>query len=161
MPNTKTAPDMTITRIFDAPRELVWKAWSDPEQLKRWWGPEHFTAPTCKVDFRVGGIYHFCMRSPEGQDFWSTGQYQEITPIERLVFTDSFADAFGNVVAPTYYGMGDDFPSELVVTVMFEALADKTRMTMHHAGIPTGENQEAAQLGWNQSFDKLAASLAS
>lgn len=161
MPNAQTAPDMTITRIFDAPRELVWKAWSDPEHLRRWWGPEHFTAPTCKVDFRVGGTYHFCMRSPEGQDFWSTGQYQEITPIERIVFTDSFADEFGNVVAPTYYGMGDDFPSELVVTVTFEALAGKTRMTMHHAGIPAGEHREAAQLGWNQSFDKLAASLAS
>ncbi len=99
------------------------------------------------------------MRSPEGQDFWSTGQYREITPIERIVFTDSFADEFGNVVSPTYYGMGDDFPPELVVTVTLEALDGKTRMTMHHEGIPASEHREAAQLGWNQSFDKLAASL--
>jgi uncharacterized protein YndB with AHSA1/START domain len=79
--------------------------------------------------------------------------------LERIVFTDSFADEQGNVVPATYYGMGDDFPQELVVTVTFENLHGKTKMTMKHAGIPAGEHREGAQQGWNESFDKLAASL--
>jgi len=159
-PVTQDKPDIVITRDFAAPRELVWRAWTDPTYLMRWWGPKHFTAPACHIDFRVGGRYHFCMRSPDGQDFWSTGEYREITPPERLVFTDSFADAQGNVVPPAYYGMGDDFPEELVVTVTLEALDGKTRMTMRHKNIPAGEHREGALQGWNESFDKLAESLA-
>ncbi|MDZ4767282.1 MAG: SRPBCC domain-containing protein [Chloroflexota bacterium] len=151
---------LVITRMFDAPRALVWKAWTEPEHLMRWWGPEHFTAPVCKVDLRVGGTYLYCMRSPEGQDFWSTGVYREIVPIERIVCTDSFADADGNIVDPKTYGMGDDFPSELLVTIILEDVDGKTNMTLTHVGIPTaGEMREMTQAGWNGSFDKLAASL--
>src|SRR5688500_6087761 len=93
-----TEQDLVVTRVFDAPREMVWKAWTDAEQMKRWWGPKGFTAPTCTMDLRVGGKYLHCMRSPEGQDFWSTGVYREVTAPERLVMTDSFADEKGNVV---------------------------------------------------------------
>src|SRR5512134_2988905 len=81
--------ELVITRVFDAPRELVWKAWSEPEHFKRWWGPKGFTCPVCQIDFRVGGKFLGCMRSPEGQDFWSTGVYKEIVPLERIVSTDS------------------------------------------------------------------------
>lgn len=158
-PHTETEKDIVITRIFDAPRELVWKAWADPVYFMRWWGPKHFTSPACKMDFRVGGTYLFCMRSPDGQDFWSTGEYREIVPLERIVFTDSFADEQGKVVPATYYGMGEDFPQELVVTVTFENLNGKTRMTVIHQGIPAGEHRDGALQGWNESFDKLAASL--
>ncbi len=91
-------PELVITRIFDAPRELVWQAWTDPKQLVKWWGPKNFTAPVAKIDLRVGGKYLYCMRSPESQDYWSTGTYREVVPPERLVCTDSFADADGNVV---------------------------------------------------------------
>lgn len=95
---TAAEKEIVITRVFDAPRDILWKAWTDPEQVMRWWGPEHFTSPSCKIDLRVGGSYLFCMRSPEGQDFWSTGIYREIVEPERIVCTDSFADAEGNVV---------------------------------------------------------------
>jgi len=156
---TQPPNEILITRIFDAPRELVWRAWTSPEHLMGWWGPKDYTSPACKMDFRVGGTYLFCMRSPEGQDFWSTGEYREIVPLERIVFTDSFADEQGNVVSPKHYGMGDDFPQELVVTVTFENLNGKTRMTMIHTGIPAGEHREGAQQGWEESFDKLAESL--
>lgn len=155
---TKTR-DLVITRVFDAPRELVWRAWTEPEHLVKWWGPEHFTSPTCKVDLRVGGKYHFCMRSPDGQDFWSTGVYREIVPYEKLVWTDSFADAEGNVVPGSYYDMGDDFPEEMLVTITFEDLGGRTRLTLRHVGHPAGEMGEQAVLGWSGSFDKLAASL--
>jgi uncharacterized protein YndB with AHSA1/START domain len=151
--------ELVIKRIFDAPRELVWKAWTDPDHFKRWWGPKYFTAPFCKMDFQVGGTYLNCMRSPEGQDYWSTGIYKEIIPMERIVFTDSFADAEGNVVPATYYGMSPDFPLEMLVTVTFEDFDGKTKLTLKHVGMPLGETSEQAGAGWNESFDKLAESL--
>jgi uncharacterized protein YndB with AHSA1/START domain len=153
------AQEIVITRGFDAPRELVWKAWTTPEGLMRWWGPKGFTSPTCKIDLRVGGRYLYCMRSPEGQDFYSTGVYKEIVPPERIVCTDSFADDKGNVVPASHYGMGDDFPLELQVTVTFEELKGKTKMTLRHVGIPSGTMSDMTQAGWNGSFDKLAESL--
>jgi uncharacterized protein YndB with AHSA1/START domain len=151
--------EIVITREFDAPRELVWKAWTEPELLKRWWGPKNFTSPTCKIDFRVGGKYLYCMRSPEGQDFWSTGFYREIVPLERIVCTDSFADEKGNVVPATYYGMSADLPLECQVIVTFEEHDGKTKMTLTHVGIPAGTMSDLTEAGWNESFDKLAESL--
>lgn len=160
-PSTEaTAQELVITREFDAPRALVFKAWTEPERLMRWWGPADFTAPAATIDFRVGGKYLFCMRGPDGKDYWSTGTYQEIVEPERIVCTDSFADADGNVVSPTAYGMGADFPDQQRITITFEEVAGRTRMTLHHAGMPKGEMREMAEMGWNQSFDKLAASLA-
>jgi uncharacterized protein YndB with AHSA1/START domain len=152
--------DLVITRVFDAPRELVWKAWTEPEAMKRWWGPKGFTAPVAKIDLRAGGKYLNCMRSPEGQDYWSTGVYREVVPPERLVMTDSFADAEGNVVPASHYGMAENFPLEMLITVIFEEEGGKTKLTLRHAGLPVGPDGEMAQAGWNESLDKLAESLA-
>ena len=151
---------LVIERIFDAPRDLVWRAWTEPERMMRWWGPKDFTSPACRIDFRVGGKYLACMRSPEGQDYWSTGVYREIVPLERIVCTDSFADENGNVVPASHYGMTGDFPMERLVTVTFEEHEGKTKLTLRHEGMPAGEMGEMAQAGWNESFDKLAAYLA-
>ncbi len=155
----EAATEIVITRVFDAPRGLVWKAWTEPEMCMKWWGPKAFTCPVCKIDFRVGGTYLNCMRSPEGQDYWSTGVYQEIVPLERIVCTDSFADEAGNVVPATHYAMGPDFPLEMLVTVTFEELDGKTKLTLRHAGLPAGADSDGAQQGWSESFDKLAESL--
>lgn len=152
--DTKTQ-EFVITRIFDAPRERVFRAWADPELLKRWWGPKDFTAPVIQNDFRVDGKYLFCMRSPEGQDFWSTGVYREIAEPERIVFTDSFSDENGNVVPASYYGMTGDWPLESLATVTFEAYGGKTELTLRSAGAPAGEMSDMAKAGWNESFDKL------
>ncbi|CAG0981758.1 MAG: SRPBCC domain-containing protein [Candidatus Methanoperedens sp.] len=151
--------ELVITRIFDAPRELVWKSWTEPERVKRWWGPKGFTAPFCKIDLRVGGVFLYCMRSPEGKDYWSTGVYRVIVPMERIVCTDSFSDEEGNVVPATYYGMSPDFPLEMLVTVTFEESGGKTKLILRHTGIPHGADQEGAEQGWNESFDKLAEIL--
>lgn len=151
--------EITITRVFDAPLGLVWKAWTEPEHFMKWWGPKSFTTPVCKVDLRVGGKYLYCMRSPEGQNFWGTGVYREIVPLERIAYTDSFADAEGNLVPPTHYGFASDFPSELLVIVTFEDYEGKTKLTLRHAGLPAGEMSDQTATGWNESFDKLAQSL--
>jgi len=152
--------EIVITRFFDAPRELVWKAWTDPEQVKRWWGPTGFTTPFCKIDLREGGRFLYCMRSPDGKDYWGTGVYREIVPFERLVCTDSFADEKGNVVPATHYGMSSEFPLEMLVTVTFEERDGRTKMTLRHVGIPSGADSQGAEQGWNQFFDKLAEELA-
>lgn len=155
-----TERELVILRIFDAPADLVWKAWTEPERLMRWWGPKGFTATACSIDLRVGGKYLFCMRSPEGQDFWSTGTYKEIDEPKRLVCTDSFADESGNVVPATHYGLGDpDFPLELQVSVTLKEKNGMTRMDLRHVGVPPGTMSDMTEASWNESFDKLADSL--
>ena len=138
-PATSSRRTLVIDRVFDAPRELVWKAWTDPEMAKRWWGPRGFMAPAAEIDLRVGGKYLFAMQSPEfnnGEPIWSTGVYREIVPYERLVCTDSFADEKGNVVPATHYGMTEDFPREMLVTVELEEIDGKTKLTLRHEGMP-------------------------
>jgi uncharacterized protein YndB with AHSA1/START domain len=157
---TTAERELVITRTFDAPRSLVWKAWTEPERCMRWWGPKGFTSPSCKIDLRVGGAYLNCMRSPEGKDYWSTGVYREIVEPSLLVCTDSFADENGKVVPASHYGMSGEWPEELLVTVTFEEQEGKTRLTLRHVGIPAGEMRQQCEAGWNESFDKLAESLA-
>jgi uncharacterized protein YndB with AHSA1/START domain len=160
---TTTGEALVIERVFDAPRELVWKAWSDPAMAMRWWGPRGFTAPAAEIDFRVGGKMLLAMQSPdfnEGRPIWSVGVYKEIVPFERIVVTDSFADENGNVVPATHYGMPDSFPLEMLVTVTFEDLGGKTKMTLRHEGLPAGDMLDGAGTGWNESFDKLAEAVA-
>lgn len=157
--NVESKP-LVIERIFDAPRELVWKAWTDPEMVKRWWGPREYSCPVAEIDFRVGGRSFNAMRGPDGNDIYSVGTYREIVPMERIVVTDSFADKDGNVVPATHYGM-PDMPLEMLITVTFEdAGPGKTKMTMKHEGLPAGEMLSGADQGWSESFDKLAEILA-
>jgi len=161
---TETEPkqgELLITREFDAPISLVWQTWTDPKRAMRWWGPKGYTSPYCKIDLRVGGKNLSCMRSPEGNDIWSTGVFREIIPMKRIVTTDSFADENGNVVPASYYGMDPNFPLEMLVTVTFTDLGDKTRLTLRHASFPTDKDCEDAQSGWRESLDKFADVLKS
>jgi uncharacterized protein YndB with AHSA1/START domain len=99
------------------------------------------------------------MRSPEGQDIWSTGVFREVVAPERLVMTDSFADQEGNIVPASHYGMSGEWPLEMLITVTFDEYQGKTKLTLNHVGIPAGENRDMAGAGWNESFDKLAREL--
>ena len=107
----------------------------------RWFAPEHFTAPAAKVDLRPGGHFLYCMRSPEGAEFWGKGVYREIVPPERLVYVDSFADEEGNPVTPEQYGLSPDYPAETLVTVTLADQGGKTLLTLRHAGLPSGRGQ--------------------
>jgi uncharacterized protein YndB with AHSA1/START domain len=152
---------VTVERTFEAPRELVFQAFTQPQHLRRWWGPKGYTSPVCEADVRVGGRYLFCMRSPEGQDIYSTGTFREVVANERLVYTDSFADKRGNVVTGAFYGLPDDFPLELLVTITFaEAPGGRTRVVLEHARLPAGEMADGAGIGWAESLDKVPAALA-
>ncbi len=153
--------ELEITRVFDAPRKVVWNAWTDCSLMKRWWGPRGFTAPFCKNDLREGSKYLYSMRAPEGKEvwsgkeIWSTGVYREIVPLEKIVATDSFADETGNVVSASHYGMNADFPREMLLTVTFEDYEGKTKVTLRHVGFPSDADREGARQGWNESLDKL------
>ena len=159
MTNTANETErMVITRIFDAPRELVWKAWTDPKYVMQWWGPKGFTAPVCKIDFRVGGKYLCCMRSPDAQDFWNAGEYREIVPYEKIVSTMYFADSNGNRVDPAQYGIEHEAIDDSPDVILFEDIGNgRTKLTF--IGNETMQNAIASgQLeGWNQILDKIAA----
>jgi uncharacterized protein YndB with AHSA1/START domain len=155
----ENSKSITITRVFNTPRELVWRRWTDPDQYTGWWGPKDFTAPYAKFDLRPGGKYLYCMRRTDGKEYWGTGIYKEVIETNRLVYTDSFADEHGNVVPGSYYGMESTLPVEMEVELTLEDLDGKTRMTLEHYGIPEGEMAEQTKAGWNESFDKLAECL--
>ena len=163
MVNDAKHKDIVITRVFDAPVERVWKAFTDPKQVERWWGPETFTSHSAKIDLRVGGKYLFCMRGPAGSpfdmDMWSGGTYKEIVPMKKIVATDHFADKDGNEIPASTMGMPGDWSQEMIVTFTFEDLGNrKTKLTLKHEGHPI-EMAKDATSGWNTSLDKLAASL--
>lgn len=159
-----TAKPLVISRIFDAPREKVWHAWTDPAHLKKWWGPANFSAPVIRIDFRVGGNYLYCMRGQPGPgmpetDFWTTGTFTEIVPMEKIVASDHFANEKGDIISPKDVGMPGEWPDVMVVTTTFEDLGNgKTKLTVHHTGHPA-EMMKNAELGWGTSLDKLAAAL--
>lgn len=158
--------DLIVTKTFDAGVEKVWNAVTVEEKVKLWWGPNGFSAPIIKIDFKVGGKYLYCMRaSPEmakmlgKTDFYSAGEYKEIVPNKKLVVTDYFSDENGNIVPATYYGMSKDFALKTTVTMTFEEKDGKTTLTIRYPGIPAGETMEQARQGWMQSLDKLAKVL--
>ena len=152
--------ELVIERVFDAPRERVWKMWTDAESVMKWWGPIGFISPYAKLDFHVGGRYLYCMKGPDGKEYWSGGTFREIIPTEKIVATDSFMDKDGNVVPASFYGLTAEYPMELMLTVTFDVEHDgKTKMTIRHLGHPPGQDMEGARMGWNTSLDKLASAL--
>lgn len=129
---------LEITRIFDAPRALVFKVWSQPEHIVRWWGPETFHLSRCEMDFRVGGDWRFCMSRP-GRDHWIHGTYREIAPPERLSFT-YINDADGH---------------NMLVEMDFIDLGDKTEMRFRQWEFMNVRERDGHRYGWSSTFDLL------
>jgi uncharacterized protein YndB with AHSA1/START domain len=90
--------EFVLERLFNAPRALMFQVFTQPEHLKRWWAPQPYTIPTCTIDLRPGGIWHYSMRSPQGQEHWARSVYREIVPPERLVYTSTLADEHANPI---------------------------------------------------------------
>ena len=152
---------MVVTRVFDAPRELVWKAWTDPKYVMQWWGPKGFTAPFCEIDFRVGGKFRCCMRSPEGQEFWNAGEYHEIVPYEKIVSSMCFADAKGNRVDAEHYGIEHEAIEGLHDVTLFEDIGNgQTRLTFIGNETMKDATESGQFEGWKQILDKVAVVVA-
>jgi uncharacterized protein YndB with AHSA1/START domain len=152
---------MVINRVFDAPRALVWEAWTNPKYVMQWWGPKGFTSPFCKMDFRVGGKFLCCMKTPDGQEFWNGGEYHEIVPHEKIVYSMYFSDAKGNKVEPEHYGIEHEAIEGAHDVVTFEDFGNgQTKLTLIG-----NESMESAKTsgqveGWVQTLDKVAAVVA-
>jgi uncharacterized protein YndB with AHSA1/START domain len=154
---------MAVTRVFDAPVEQVWKAWSESEAVKRWWGPTGFTCPVARMDFREGGTSLVCMRAPAeygGGDMYNTWTYQKIAPMERIGFVHHFADEHGNPVAPSAHGLPPEVPFEVPHVLTFKALGDnRTEFSVTEYGYPSEQIAAFSKQGMEQCLDKLAESL--
>jgi uncharacterized protein YndB with AHSA1/START domain len=135
--------DLTLSRMIDAPRPLVFGAWTDPEQIARWWGPKGFTTTRYEMDVRPGGTYRFVMRSPDGTDHRKRGVYREIVAPERIVFTFVWEEPDGRL------------GHELLVTVTFEAVGTKTRLTLHQTGFNSIEWRDSHVAGWTSCLERF------
>jgi uncharacterized protein YndB with AHSA1/START domain len=145
----------TMERTFSAPREMVFRAWTEPEHLAHWWGPTGWTLPICTVDLRPGGAWHYCMRGPNGEESCGKATYREIVPSERLVYLDAFADAEGNV--------NEEMP-QMEITVEFLEHEGKTKVVSHTEFASAEELKAVLAMGMvegmNQTLDRLEAYLA-
>jgi uncharacterized protein YndB with AHSA1/START domain len=141
-------PELVITRVFDAPRDVVFQAWTEPGRVARWWGPQGFVTTYCDMDIRPGGAFRVCMRSPEGAEHWKQGIYREVVEPERLVFTFAWEDADGN---PTH---------QTLVTVSFAEEGSRTKLTLHQAVFETVARRDEHQRGWTSTLQRFAEYLA-
>ena len=155
----------TISRTFDASKELVWKAFTDPEHLKHWWGPKGYTVRVSNMDFRPGGIYHYCLRSPEGKDIWGRFTYKEIRPFEKIVLVSCFSDENAGV---TRHPMSPTWPLLMLSTFTFTE--DKGKATLSIQWVPISPTEEESKTfedgrssmnqGWTGTLDQLTGYLA-
>ena len=165
MAETKTEP-FVVSRVLDAPRERVWKAWTEAARLKQWWGPQGFKVHTCKVDLRPGGVFLYGMTAPDGSEMWGRFAYRVIDAPERLVFIVSFSDPQGGV---TRHPWSESWPLETLSSVIFEDLGGKTRLTVQWVPHDSAselerktfdEGRESMKQGWGGTMDQFAAYLA-
>jgi len=158
--------EFVISRVFDAPRALLWQCFTDPERMKHWWGPKGFTVIASKMDLRVGGTYHYGMTAPNGTPMWGLFTYREIVPQDRLVFVNSFSDGKGDV---TRHPGHEKWPLKMLSTFTFEdAPGGKTKFTVHWQTLDaTPEEQNTFDTmhasmtqGWSGTMEQLEAYLA-
>jgi uncharacterized protein YndB with AHSA1/START domain len=158
--NQGTKQELVVSRVVEAPVEKVWKAWTDHEYVKRWWGPEGFTAPVAKMNVREGGTSLVCMRSPEGQDYCNIWTYRNIVPYREIDFVQSFADEHGNKIDPEEAGLPAELEQDVRTVVTLEPVDDnRTEVRVVEYGWPEGPMRDMSQAGLEQTLDKLGASL--
>jgi uncharacterized protein YndB with AHSA1/START domain len=154
-----------ISRQFDAPRELVWRSWTEAERLKQWWGPKGFIVHTCKVDLRPGGMFHYGMTAPDGSDMWGRFLYREIDPMRRLVFIVSFSDPDAGI---SRHPGHRDWPLQMLSTVNFEEAGGRTKVTVQWQAYEATDLERktfqdgmaSMQQGWTGTFEQFGEYLA-
>lgn len=157
--------NVVVTRVFDAPVEQVWQAWSEPERVMLWWGPTGFTSPSAVMDFREGGISLVCMRAPAefgGQDMYNSWTYHQIEPHQQIEFTLRFTDENGVQQDPAALGMPPGVPQEVRHVITFKDLGgSRTEMSVTEYGYTSDQAHDLSKAGLDQCLDKMAASFAS
>ena len=154
-----------IKRVFDAPRDRVWQAWTEAERLKQWWGPKGFAVTHCRVDLRPGGIMHYCLRGPDGKEMWGKFVYREVVKPERLAWVNSFSDPKGGV---TRHPGHASWPLEMLSSATFEAQGNKTRVSVQWLPAEAStdmerktfdEGRSSMNQGWSGTFEQFDAYL--
>ena len=155
-----------ISRVFDAPRDRVWKAWTEVEQMKQWWGPKGFVVTHCKIELRPGGKGHYCLRAPDGSDMWGRFVYREIAKPSRLVWINSFSDKDGGL---STHPMNPSWPREMLTTVSFKDLGGKTEVSVEWIPVDGSsetefktfdQGRDSMKGGWTGTLDQFTAYLA-
>jgi uncharacterized protein YndB with AHSA1/START domain len=162
---TATNHSFVISRTFDAPRELVWQAWTERKRLMQWFGPKGFTMPAARMDFRPGGIFHYCLESPDGNEMWGKFVYREIAAPERIVLVNAFSDEEGGL---TRHPMSPTWPLEMLSTTTLADEDGRTKLTIEWSPLNlTDEERQtfdgahgSMDQGWNGTFEQLAGHLA-
>ncbi len=149
MQNQKT-DEITITRVFDAPRELVFRAFSEPEQVRQWWGPTGWTMPVCTIDFRTGGEWRYCIRNAAGEEHCARAVYHRIVPPQEIVFSDAMVDAQGKVI--------EALPKKRT-SVIFDDLGGKTQITVYVQAASPADLEKLLTLGFKQGFGQALDNL--
>jgi uncharacterized protein YndB with AHSA1/START domain len=157
--------ELVITRVFDAPRELVWKALTEPDRLAQWWGPAGFEMLVSRLDLRPGGVFHYSMRSPDGRVMWGKFVYRELAPPERMVFVNSFSDQEGNAIRSPF---SPTWPLEVLNAISLAESGERTTVTLRGGPINASQeeldtfrnSQDSVRQGFAGTFDQLAAYLA-
>ncbi|CAG7659020.1 hypothetical protein PAECIP111802_07274 [Paenibacillus allorhizosphaerae] len=158
--SNKSNWDLVVTRVFNVSIEQVWRAWTEGEHVKSWWGPTSFTSPVAKMDFRVNGTSLVCMRTPDGHDMFNTWTYQKIQPMELIEFLLDWSDKDGNRIDPAAMGMPPDMPRDVRHVITFKAESgNTTEMTVTEYGYPSNQLFEMSRAGLEQCLDKMAASF--
>jgi len=161
----KMAEDFVMSRVFDVPRDLLWKCFTEPERMKQWWGPKGFKVLSSKMDLRPGGSYHYGMQSPDGHAMWGKFVFREVVPQERLVFINSFSDEKGGI---TRHPGNENWPLEMLSSFTFEDMpGGKTKFTVRWAPHNASEeerktfdtNRESMRQGWGGTMDQLEVYL--
>ena len=158
--------EFTITRILNAPRDKVWKAWTDENELKKWFGPKGMPITTSKINFTVGGSYHYGMRMPDGNEMWGRWVYREITAPSRAVWESHFSDPTGTKI--TRHPFSPTWPLEMLGTITLEEHDGKTTLTLAMTALNTTDverltwdsSHASLNMGWGGTFEQLTAYLA-
>ena len=154
-----------ISRVVDAPRDKVWRAWTEAERLKQWWGPKGFVVTQLKLDLKPGGTMLYCLRMPDGKEMWGRFVYREIVKPERLVWINSFSDKDGGL---TVHPMSPTWPREMHTTVNFEEQGAKTKITVTWLPVETSsalelktfeEGRDSMKMGWSGTFEQFSTYL--
>lgn len=155
------AQTIVIERVFDAPRELVFEAWTSPEYLVAWFAPRGCTIRFKSIDVRPGGRIHSCISNPSFGDCWCVGEYLEIVRPERLVYTLDIANSEGKRISAAEAGHHPDWPEENIVSVTFEEQHGKTKLTLRQNAPLSLAKQTGAYPSWLQMLDRLGEMLPS
>jgi uncharacterized protein YndB with AHSA1/START domain len=147
--------ELFINHLFDAHKEAVFQAWTDPEQLKQWYAPDGCSITFKVIDVKQGGHFHSCIHDPIHGDCWIKGTYLEVLPNQKLVFTMVMSDHAGNSVSSVNAGKTKDWPEEQTTTVTFESVGKQTRVSIHQTVSEEEAKKTGAYQSWIKMFNKL------